>query len=753
MKLIKHLFTLLLVLLFSQSLYAKRIINVDDYPYWRELSQSDPFYADMSSDAIRLANRENLERAQSSEVLGANALAYILDSENKDIYVKNIEKFFKEHITKLEVGDNAVTSSVLSHELFFALLALDVVGDELKPSTLKGFEKSLGSKILKLVIGKWDPHGWAMRMLWYKYIGDEANFLNAKQEWEIGLSEHFMPDGVSPAGSTYCVQRWTSVARSAKNLSYDIMEYMGYNEYYTNPAIVAHQEFLYGYAIGPAGRSNWFGDSRHVAFSAGLFDRRDGIISSPTSFRAARLSQKAYEYSMWAVSQCCDPDKTTLKLKGLLPNYLIMAGTAAKNNPLRCSLDDRTLAPSRIFDNYASFVSNEQSSDALMLSMQNLRANEEYHTHYEVNAVALAGYGEIILRNGGYAGPDRDISVGDVTATFDYLHYSSESASCVMLGGERHASLTGDGVVEGFAGYDIEYARASTGADRAIKGCHLRDVIFMQPSNGVNGYYIIMDHVKTNVSDETVNVLWHPNAAKLQPLVADTEYLSEIKVEAGANGPELFSDNEAKMKLFLGTIPSSIDIKKTVNQENRGGLPADQQTSYVAEYMAANYQAKGGGVDILTAIFPGDKNHEMGEMSRLSLDNYSGVETLQSGVKDVALVSSGDSVSNYSGAQFQGEDVVFRRGEDGGLISYFVKGNSFCSEGGGFESDSPVALHLKSSGGGMSGVIISKGAVVTIYQPAIRAVALDGRAVEPMQSSSDYIKFRLPVGEFKLDVE
>ena len=73
------------------------------------------------------------------------------------------------------------------------------------------------------------------------------------------------------------------------------------------------------------------------------------------------------------------------------------------------------MAPSRLFKNYAALISKEESTNALYLSMLNLTGNTEYHTHFEVNALAMAGYGEILLRNAGYSGPDKDVTVDGVT--------------------------------------------------------------------------------------------------------------------------------------------------------------------------------------------------------------------------------------------------------------------------------------------------------------------------------------------------
>ncbi len=736
---------LLPLLLLNLVATAQNMINPADYHYWRELAFTNELYVTMKADAIRTA-QASTPTSPTRDAMGANALAYILDPENKNLYVENIKASFDTIVVNLHIGNDAVTSSVRSHELFFALLALDVVGGELEKETLARYQASLQEKVMKLVVGKWDPHGWAMRMLWYKYIGDEENFRHAKAEWEIGLTEHFMPDGVSPAGSIYCIQRWTTVARTAKNLSIDMMEYMGYHEYYTNPAIIAHQEFMYGYATSPFGRGISFGDSRHTSIGEDM--REDGYILSPTTVRGARFSPEAHKYAMWVLGRASNTQVTDQKLKGYLPNYLIMAGTAAANNPLNYDTTDGVLAQSRLFDNYASLIEHVQSTDALHLAMQTITGNTEYHTHYEVNAIGMAGYGEILLRNAGYDGPNRNVTVDGVTASYDYMHSSSESSNCVMLGGKRHASKEGEGIVEGFTGYDIEYFRGSTGKDEAIAGNHQRDVVFMQPAEGANGYYLVMDHVVANKSDEMVNVVWHPNSAELEPITPQTAYLSQIKVATGAKGPQLYSANEAILHTFLATPPTSIDVKTTVNQESVRHIPEEQHTSYVAQYMLANYQAVEGEAAILTVLFAGDKNHQVGEMARIESDGgYTGAVITQGAVQDVALTSTGVAVGAYSDVTFQGEDVVYRT-EGGKMIAYFVRGVAFRGEACGFESDAPVALHIKSG----RGVVTSQGATVKLYAPQIKAVNLGGESAKLNRIDANCVEVTLPTGTYALEI-
>ena len=735
----KHFF-LIVLLLSVQYGIAGNIINTADYPYWRELASNSSFFSAMKSSAISTANNGTETR----DVMGGNALAYILDSDNKANYIANIKEKFDTRITDMVIGTGAHNSSVPSHELFYALLALDVIRYDLDSATLLRYESVLESKIMKLVIGKWDPHGWAMRMLWYKYIGDEPSFQAAKVEWEIGLSEHYMPnDGVSPAGNGYCVQRWNSIERAAKNTTADIMEYMGYNEYYTDPGIIGLHEFMFGYAVSPFGRVLLYGDSRSTQGQV-AWTLEGNVIVSPTIVKSARFSPEAHKYAMWVLREGAGISEGSLK--GHLSNYLVMAGTAANNDPIEFNTDDAVMAPSRLFDNYAALISREESTDALYMSMQNLTGNIEYHTHYEVNAVAMAGYGEILMRNAGYTGPGRDVTVDGVTATFDYMHSNSESSSTLMLGGDKHSEKVGGGILEGFVGQDVEYFRGSNST--AIDGNHFRDVMFMQPSNGVNGYYVVMDHVSTNNSEDNVNVVWHPNSSNLKTIQTETEYYSEIKKESGADGPYEYSKNEAALTTFLGTSPASVEIKRTANQASA--------YSYAADYLYANYNPENKKTDILTVLFPGDKTHKVGCMTRIVSEDYSGSKIIQGVIKDVALTSSGTSVGGYDTETFQGENIIYRKSSNE-FISYFVKGVSFDdgqSVRCGFQAEESVALYMNASVkiNGMSGTIISDGTTVTFYCPGIESVQLNGKAVELIASGSNWAKIQVPPGKFLVEM-
>ncbi|MDF7808667.1 hypothetical protein P4E94_14550 [Pontiellaceae bacterium B12219] len=720
--------------------FSGNIIDTADYPYWRELADTSEQFGAMKASAIAIANQGD---GETRDVMGANALAYILDPENKSRYVAAIKNKFETRIQTMNIGTGADSSSVPSHELLHALLALDVIHPELEEADLVRYESDIKDKIFRLVTKQWKPHGIAMRMMWYKYANDEANFAAAKKQYDRDLAIHFFPDGYSPAGNGYVIGRFNHIGRGAKNSVFDLMEYMGYHDYFSNPGMRNLHEFMYGYAAAPFGANMFYGDTRGNGIPWAINGTE---LSTPTIARAARFSDKAYRYAMWKLKEQAGLSQETATLQGYLLSYVMMAGSASENNPIEFDINDAEMAPSRLFDNYAALIGNEPSTDALYLSVLSMTNDVDWHAQYEANSIGLSGYGERILRNSGYAGPDNSPSAEGLTSSWDFIKYNSESGNVLMIDGERHQSKCGNGITEGMVGTGIEYFRASS--KTAIKGEHFRDVIFVQAAEGANGYYIAMDHVTTDASGATVNIVWHPNTAIVETVEDKTHYLSELKVKEGAKGPVLYSENNVKLATFLGTPPVSVEKREMVNQM--------RPRHYRAEYLYNNYSTRNHKADILTVLFPGDQDHEIGSMNRIGSGAYTGCRIHQGNVVDVALTSRGTAVENYETESFQGENIVYRK-VAGQLDSYFVKGTAFESERNilpGFKSDTPVVVYLTvaAAGKGMSGQIISSGSNVTFYAPAISSVKLNGVNVPVEFSQPDGVSLNIPEGTYAIEL-
>lgn len=72
--------------------FSGNIIDTTDYSYWRKLALTSEMYGAMKNSAITIANKGD---GETRDVMGANALAYILDPANKSNYINAIKNKFE----------------------------------------------------------------------------------------------------------------------------------------------------------------------------------------------------------------------------------------------------------------------------------------------------------------------------------------------------------------------------------------------------------------------------------------------------------------------------------------------------------------------------------------------------------------------------------------------------------------------------------------------------------------------------------
>ena len=65
----------------------------------------------------------------------------------------------------------------------------------------------------------------------------------------------------------------------------------------------------------------------------------------------------------------------------------------------------------------------------------------EWHSHKDVNAIHLAGFGEHLLLNSGYSGA----SHGDLGFTWDYINNFARSSNTVLIDDTDHIVKSGSG--------------------------------------------------------------------------------------------------------------------------------------------------------------------------------------------------------------------------------------------------------------------------------------------------------------------
>lgn len=439
---------------------------------------------------------------------------------------------------------------------------------------------------------------------------------------------------------------------------------------------------------------------------------------------ADRFSQAAGQYAAWQLEQGYGLRTGPIQAKGRLLSYATMTGPVTT---------DAALAPSRLFDAYAGFIERRQASTALFGGMLSLTQSEA-HSHNEVNAIALGGYGEHLLRNAGYNG----YGTGVGSATWTWINSTAESGNTVVINNVDHASKTGGGVTKGFVGGALEFARGDSGSALS-NGKHLRDMMFIQPSDGAHGYWLVGDHVTPTTRGLPVQAFWHPNAASLLVQNPGERYLSDTSV-----GPVNFSSNEVKLTTFLATPPASTQIRRTTL--------ANRSYSFDADYLAATYNSNTGSADMLTAFFPHDPTHAVADLARIATGTFTGSTITQGAVVDTALVSNGSSFGAWGSKSFLGQDVVFRT--VGGDLSWFFVGEGRSFNDGtitptGFQADANVSLFLD----GTAGSVISPGTNLTIYEPGIASLLLNNQPATPWAAGAGWLSVFIPAGTHALSID
>jgi hypothetical protein len=679
---------------------------------WREMK------ATAISDATHLVYEPTEGYKKKSgrlgQIVNANALSFILDPVNRNIYKRKILQaidYWDDLFPSLYKGgaDDWTHAVPPGEALFNCILALDVIHNSLTASELSAAESKLGQ------VSDWywthdSPHltVWCVRGLWSLYSG-EARFATARDEYRRSLFNHITPDGVYPPGPGYAAAR---VNNPATQHFLDILEFTGNGTFRSDPKLKNFHEWLFGYSLTPFKRSFIFGDTAPVKFSA---------RSSPASYSASRYSDLAARYAAGNVEG---------KAQNLLLFYILMRKPMPK--PER--------AGSRIFtDGGAWFQENDTSPNALAGVLWNARTIGDNHAHKEVNSLNLCGYGEYLLRNAGYTGWHE----GALGFPWDYINKRAVSGNTVLVDysfadnfnpplTNDHVSKAGAGISEGFVSPGFDYANGDSGS-ALPNGKHYRTLVFVHPQDNRNGYWVVFDEVEVKKAGDTVHVALHPSSAVYSVVSPSEEYQWTINK---------YSGHDVFLTIFQGTPPRSSEVKD--------GLLAGLG-NFIGKYLYSTYDTnRVVRRNIVTVFFPHDATHQKANMTRIEGMGYTGGGiSLGDNVTDVALESSSPDTVTYNNVSFKASASLFRL-QGGSVAFYFVRhGRLFggaMSTRNGFISDKEVSLYVK----GSDGKIISPGTAITFYHPGITSVLLDNEAAPLLDKGRGWVKTTVGPGSYDL---
>ena len=260
---------------------------------------------------------------------------------------------------------------------FVAILSLDIVYDALTIEEILACEEVIENQIFKIDReGSWADVRRGTHGTWDIYKGIRTSPDEAYYE---GIMHQVTEDGVSPVTNHYAWERvGGGNSRISKSGYMDVLEFTGIDQrYYNNERLKKFHRWLFGSSVNCAKEMAIFGDMLPT----------QGISNDMLHRRVVNFDMEAAGYASW-----------------------FHEGTPAIGNILtyiipKTALPEPLVPSSKIYKNGGAFFREaEDDPNGLHAVLYNIESQDEWHTHNEVNGLALSGLGNRLLVNGGRLG-------------------------------------------------------------------------------------------------------------------------------------------------------------------------------------------------------------------------------------------------------------------------------------------------------------------------------------------------------------
>lgn len=673
------------------------IVKKDQFAPLRAKSTTEPWKS-MKADALARSaaginwGSSNTQNAYNLQYyVGAAALAYILDESNAPVHASRVRDAILNDYSRLDLNETSDWGGVVPNmgSFFVAILSLDIVHDALSETDLQACESAISDQIFKLNrTGSWADVRRGTHGTWDIYQGVRTT---PDEDYYQGVMAQITEDGVSPVTIHYAWERvGGGDSRISKSGYMDVLEFTGIDRrYYENERLKKFQRWLFGSSINTAKEMAIIGDMLPT----------QGLNHDMLHLRVVNFDSEAAAYAAWFHEGVAD--------KGNILTYILP----------KEALPAPQVPSSQLYTNGGAFF-REKADDpnGLHAVLYNIMSQDEWHTHQEVNGLALSGYGNRLLVNSGRLGaPVRAASLNN-TLTQE---------------GSDHASRLGSGIKEGFTAEELDYAAGASGPAWPGRQ-HDRNLLLIHATDGGEAYVVLLDEAKTAAGAVLKNYLHPANETQLSVLTPDQEYVAPINHKATVPG--------AQLAIFLATPPIAVQVEKVPSAvpERYPGYPDHNrlEASYAADAV--------GNARLATVLFPFNASHAKATFSRIPGSALSGGSITQTGgLTDYVWVADGAQRVDHQGTTAEAQSVYFRE-LNGPLVSYFVrKGTHFQRGGIGFDADVPLSLYAR----GNTGVVISPGATLTLRGPGVSAIVFEPSATV-VNAGADSIQVLLPAGRY-----
>ena len=667
------------------------IVKKDQYQSLREKSDQEPWKS-MKEDAISRSGKGSDAKPYDLQYyIGAAALAYILDQDNTQIHANRVRDAILHNYSTLAFKDGGDWGGVVPPmgSTFVAILALDIVYDALTMEEITACEDVISTQIFKIKrSGSWIDVRLGTHGAWDIYTGARTG---PDDDYFNSIMSQITDDGVSPVTNHYAWERvGGGNSRISKSGYMDVLEFTGFDKrYYNNEKLKKFHRWLFGSSVNCAKEMAIFGDMLPT----------QGISNDMLHRRVVNFDMEAAGYAAW-----------------------FHEGRAAYGNILTYILPKQALPvpvvpSSKMYENGGAFFrEKDDDNDGLHAVLYNIKSQDEWHTHQEVNGLAISGYGNRLMVNGGRLGePTRAANLNNT----------------LTINGNDHSARIGGGIVEGFTADELDYSSGFSG--QALTGAtHYRNMVLVHGTDA-HPYVILFDEVEGNPGDQVKNYLHPANQSDVISISLGMEYEAAIDHYPTSSG--------AKLSFFFGTPTAEVNIEKVASAvpDRYPGYPDHNRLEAIYDIDAS------GKAHLVTILFPHDGMHLKPPIARINETGISGCSiNHDASTKDVVLESNGDQDIVFDDITFHGKSMLSRSSNAANVLYFVRHGRKYDQGGIGYESDAAVSIYAK----GTEGVIVSEGAKIKLSGEGMNTINFSPSA-DVISSGTNFIEVQLPTGEVR----
>ena len=700
-----NVLTLSLLLLHSLSVFSQQvshpflIVKADQFEQHRQKAFYEPWKS-MAEDALEITEKGFSEPIMGAyelqDYMGAVAMSYILYPEDKDRYAQKVKDLILNNYSKLELTEKRDWGGVVPpmSSFFVAILALDIVYNDLTKEEILACEKLIESQIFKINRkGSWTDVRLGTHGVWDIYKGDRTGPDDA---YYNGIMHQITTDGVSPVTIHYAWERvGGGDSRISKAGYMDVLEFTGIDKrYYSNEKLKKFHRWLFSASVN---------NSKEMAIIGDMLPSQ-GLKNDLLHARVGNFDEQAAAYTAWFHEED--------KKRGHIISYLLP----------HSKLPYPQYPKSSVYEDGGAFLrESAKNPEGIHTVLYNIKCQDEWHTHQETNGLALSGMGNRLLVNGGRLGEPTRAAALNNTLTID---------------GKDHDSRLGNGIVEYISREDFDYAMGDAGP-ALPSAFHNRSMILLHKTPHSKAFVLLLDEVEVKQGQKIISYLHPANESHIDTLLVNESYRAAIDHFPTVAGTALDIHYLTKPERINQSLVASAIPSRYPNHPKHSRLEA---------IYSPDKSGKNSIVTLLNPMTEADKGMQLQPSLQENYDAH--IIRHKEGAEDLVLSShTPDRTISFNGLVFKGDFFIHRAiAGDTGFI--FVK-NATALRGCEleFKAEHKLTLWMKHR---FISVLAKENTVLYLKSKTSRSLYIDDKIIENPETEDEWMKIPLPKGTHKL---